>query len=284
MAIKSKGYQVWDGRLLRRTFGWTPIFWQGVLQVFRKKRAKVLYIFAGMPLLLFAAIIYVMTKPELKVFSEFIREYGTDPKLFGAYFTNGFMIFILLLISVHAGASQIAGDRKSNAFALYFARPITKLDYVLGKLAVVMFYLLAFTLVPGLILILLKMMFTGSMDMDLQAAGATIVFPILVSLCFATMILAFSSLARSGKLVTVVLFVLYFASDIVQGILYGIFRSRWFHLLSLRENIQNFGWTIFGVNTRADEVLLGWLSGLVLLVLTAVFGGLLALRIRRMEA
>ncbi|MBN2433047.1 MAG: ABC transporter permease [Acidobacteria bacterium] len=284
MAIKSKGYQVWDGQLLRRALGWTPIFRQGVLQVFRKKRAKALYIFAGLPLLIFAAVIYVMTKPELKVFSEFIREYGTDPKLFGAYFTNGFMIFILLLLSVHAGASQIAGDRKSNAFALYFARPITKLDYILGKLAVVMFYLLAFTLAPGLILILLKMLFTGSMVIDLQVAGATVIFPLLVSLCFATMILAFSSLARSGKLVTVVLFVLYFASDIVQGILSGIFRSRWFHLLSLRENIQNFGWTIFGANTRADDVLLGWLSGLVLLVLTAVFGGVLALRIRRVEA
>jgi ABC-type transport system involved in multi-copper enzyme maturation permease subunit len=283
MAIKSKGYQIWDGELIRRTFGWTPIFWQGVLQVFRKKRAKLLYIFAAMPVLIFAAIIYVMTKPELKVFSEFIREYGTDPKLFGAFFTNGFMIFVLLLISVHAGASQIAGDRKTNAFALYFARPITKLDYVMGKLAVVMFYLLAFTMVPGLILILLKLLFTGSLAIDLRVAGATVAFPVMVSLCFATMILAFSSMARSGKLVTVVLFVLYFASDIVQGILYGIFRSRWFHLLSLRENIENFGWTIFGANTRPEEVLIGWIAGLVLLFLTVVFGGLLALRIRRME-
>jgi ABC-type transport system involved in multi-copper enzyme maturation permease subunit len=49
----------------------------------------------------------------------------------------------------------IAQDFRSRAFLLYFSRPITRLEYVAGKMATVAAYLAMITVVPGLALYLL---------------------------------------------------------------------------------------------------------------------------------
>jgi len=203
--------------------------------------------------------------------------------MFSMFYTNGFLIFIMLLLSIHSGANQISNDIKDNSVALYFARPISKLDYILGKMSIILFYIGAFTLVPGLLLILLKMIFTGSLEIDFQVMAAAVVFPVVIGLFFASMTLALSSLTRSSKIVTVEIFILYFATDIIHNILMAFFKTDYLTLLSIRQNIDQFGKTLFGAVSKADVLTIGWCSGGMLVGLTGIFLSILFLRVRRLE-
>jgi hypothetical protein len=123
----------------------------------------------------------------------------------------------------------------------------------------------------------------GSLDIDLRILGSTILFPILMGLCFASMSLCFSAMTRSSKLVAVIMFVLYFSLEIIYGILRGIFRMKYLSLISLRRNIEQFGNTLFGATTRDSAVALGWWSGVVLILMTGIFFGVLIYRVRKLE-
>src|SRR4051812_8865470 len=60
--------------------------------------------------------------------------------------------FLALLV----GPGLIAPDVRNNALPLYFSRPFTRSEYVLGKIGVLLALLSALTWVPGLLLFLLQ--------------------------------------------------------------------------------------------------------------------------------
>lgn len=69
-------------------------------------------------------------------------------ELIAAY--NAASRFFLVLIVAWYGAGLLAEDRRGNAHLLYFTRPLTRLDYLLSKLAVVGFFGGLAAVVPGL--------------------------------------------------------------------------------------------------------------------------------------
>ena len=62
-----------------------------------------------------------------------------------------------LLLSSSAGAGLIANDLRTGAILVYLSRPLTRRDYVLGKLGVLLALNLSVTLVPGLLLYLIAL-------------------------------------------------------------------------------------------------------------------------------
>jgi len=62
--------------------------------------------------------------------------------------------FILIPLVGLVAPPLISQDFRSRAFLLYFSRPITRVQYVIGKAATVVFYLTIITLLPALLLFL----------------------------------------------------------------------------------------------------------------------------------
>jgi ABC-type transport system involved in multi-copper enzyme maturation permease subunit len=60
-------------------------------------------------------------------------------------------LFILLFV-VFVGSDLIARDRRYNTLQLYFSKPLTPNDYILGKLGIVASFLLMITWIPVLLL------------------------------------------------------------------------------------------------------------------------------------
>lgn len=66
-----------------------------------------------------------------------------------------FFTIIFLLIGVFVATiapEMLCGDRRENVLSLYFSRPITRLDYVLGKLLATALLTLTVTFVPAFVL------------------------------------------------------------------------------------------------------------------------------------
>jgi len=258
MSIREKGYHKWDGKLKRTPVPWLPIFINGIKTAFKKKYAKALFSMAVGHFLVFLVGIYASTKAELKMVSEIVELLKNDALFFNTFFTNGFLMFSLLVLCFFVFAELISGDLRTNSFPLYFSRPLDRKDYVLGKFSIIMFYLLLFTLVPGLLLVIFKFLFTGSLSISPRVLFGLILVPILISTFLSAVTLMISSLSSNSRYVKIILLLFFIFSNSLAEILKAIFKSTYFNLFSVGRNLEQLGAYIF--NIRPVFSVPGWMS------------------------
>lgn len=272
MTIKEKGYTHWEGELLRKRIPWWPITRYGIRLTFQKKFFKFLLFLAMIPAVVFLVAVYLSERLEdfRTMVQDAPRLLQVNASFFKTYLTNDFLLFMLVLLLVFAGAGLIADDLKYNSLQLYLSRPLKKRDYLLGKAAVVVFFVGLLTLVPALLLFIMKLVFSGSLQfffnhpwLPLAVVGNFV----LVTTFFSFYTLLLSSLSKNRRYVIILIVGLYFFSDILFGIFYGIFRDEHFALLSIKINLQQLGAYLFGVRPRYD---LSWLFSLLFVTVVCV--------------
>ena len=284
--VRAKGYAHWDGRPVDRRFPWWPITRMGIQLAFRKKRFKLAFAMSFAPAFVFLAGLYISER--LEDFQAFVR--GSDrllnitPDYFKVYLTNNPLHFLIVLVLAFAGAGLVADDLKHNSLQLYFARPLRKKDYLLGKMSVVAFFVLIVTALPGLVLLLFKLVFAGSFKFFLDYPWlplSILGYSALLTVFFAFYILLLSSLSKNSRYVTILVFMTFFFSSILHGILYGIFRMPALALVSISANLQQTGAFLFG--QKLPHAFPAVWSFLVLAAVCAVSALVINRRIRSVE-
>lgn len=281
MPIREGGYYNWEGNLSKSKIKWFPIFTNGIISVYKKRFSKLLFATASSLFFVFLLALYVSSKPELKMMSKLVKMISSDALLFRTYYTNGFLVFMSAMISVFAGSELISNDLKHKSISLYLARPLSKLDYITGKFSIILFYLLMFTLVPGILLVIFKVIFTGDFSAGLSLLIKSIIFPLVIALFWSSLMLMLSSLSENGRFVKIIFFVAFFLTQMIAGMFFGIFKNDNFLYISIEKNIQQFGSFVFG--TPLEFRAPGWISGAILLGLTALFLLILSYRLRKVE-
>ena len=281
MPIREKGYYNWEGQLKSSNIKWLPIFINGIKSVYKKKFSKLLFSLCASTFLLFLVAVYVSTKPELKMLAQLVKEIQSNALLFNTYYTNPFLIFMMVMLSLFAGSELISNDLKYKSFTFYLARPLSRLDYVKGKYAIVLFYLLAFTLVPGLLLIIAKIIFSGEFGVSLDILLAAIIYPIIMSFFLGSLSILLSSLSSNSRFVKVMIFVVYMSSNAIAQMFNEIFSNKSFMYLSFDSNLKSFGDFIFGI--KGQFYTYGFISGCILVSLTILFFAIIMMRIKRVE-
>jgi ABC-type transport system involved in multi-copper enzyme maturation permease subunit len=126
------------------------------------------------------------------------------PMVLLTFFRRPQGVITVMLVALIA-PPLIARDLRSRAYLLYFSRPITRLEYVFGKMAVVAAYLLMVTLVPGVALYILGValspefaVFYDTWDLPLRVAAASTIV-IIPTVTFA---LALSALLGESRYAT----------------------------------------------------------------------------------
>lgn len=270
MTIKEKGYTHWEGELLRKTIPWWPIVRSGIRLTFQKKFFKFLLFLTLIPALVFLVAVYMSERLEdfRTMVQDAPRLLQVDASFFKTYLTNDFLLFMTVILLVFAGAGLIADDLKYNSLQLYLSRPLKKRDYFLGKAGVIVFFVGLVTLIPALLLFLMKLVFSGSLNFLFShpwLLGGVVGYFVIVAAFFSFYTLLLSSLSKNRRYVIILIVGVYFFSDILFGIFYGIFREKHFALLSIKTNLQQLGAHLFGVRPKYD---FSWL--LSLLMITAV--------------
>ncbi|MBN2399134.1 MAG: ABC transporter permease subunit [Candidatus Aminicenantes bacterium] len=282
MDIREKGYSHWQGELKTSAANWLPIFLNGIKTIFKKKYAKLIFSFSGSTFVVFLIAVYVSTKPELKILSELVRLLKSDADLFKTFYSNGFLTFMLVILSIFSGADLISSDLKFKAFSLYFARPLSRADYLLGKFSIILFYLLLFTLIPGILLLLFKMIFTGSLAVSPRLLLAILLFPLLECVFLASMTMALSILSANTKFIQIAIFLAYIFSNNLAHILKAIFKNDYFFMISLQNNIEQMGSFLFGLQPKFSYP--AWLSLLPPVAVSLLAVWLLSWRIKKAES
>ncbi len=286
MTIREKGYFHWDGELKARKRPWWPITRLGIKLAFRKKYFKFLYFGSFVPAVVFLVGIYVSERIE--DFRYMIRGsqqiLEVNPAFFKTYFTSDFLLFMMVMLLVVGGAGLISDDLKYNSLQLYFARPLEKRDYLVGKAAVMLFFLLSLTLLPGLLFVVFKILFAGSF----RFVGtypwlplSVLIYSLIVCVFFCLYGLVLSAAGKNRRYVSIMIFAVYLISDILFGIFWENFKNPAFALLSIKANLQQVGAYIF--RQKLPYALPWYWSGLVVLGVCGLAVLILNRRVRGVE-
>ena len=274
MTIKEKGYTHWDGEFKDTRFHWAPISRYAIKLSFRRRFFKFLFFSSLVPALFTLTMIYVSERLEDFAFltndTDALSFFEVNPVFFMRYFSE-WLLFMIVLLLVFCGAGLIADDLKYNSLQLYFSRPLTKKDYFLGKASVIVFFLALITLAPGLVFVIMKLLFAGNLAFLRQYPWlpfSVVGYSGFIILFFTFYTLLLSSLNKNRRYVAVLIFGLYVFTDILFGIFHGIFRNPYFALLSIKNNLKQVGAVLFGQDPQYD---IPWVLSLIILIAFCAF-------------
>jgi ABC-2 type transport system permease protein len=194
MPIHDQGYRRYAGERTLRGRAWWVIARAGIRERLRERRF--------LALLLVAWLLFLVRAVQLYVGTTLVRAsfFAASEETFHS-FLNQQRLFVFF-IAIYAGAGLIANDRQVNALQLYLSKPITRHDYLAGKLAALAAFLLAVTWLPAMALLALQVLFSGSIDFvaNHPRLVVAITFASLLQVLLASVtMLALSSLSRSRR-------------------------------------------------------------------------------------
>jgi ABC-2 type transport system permease protein len=276
MPIYDQGYRRYEARSPLRQIRFWPIT-REALRLILAKRAF-LFLLAP-PLIVFLFYVgrtYVVTR-----FPEVGRVLPSDGRMFGEFLN--IQVFFTILISIFGASGLVANDLRTGAILVYLSRPLTRRDYIAGKLGVPLALNLAVTLVPGLLLWAACLALAPEQFARWELwwiLPAVVAHSAAASLVVSLVVLAISSLSRSARVAGLAFAGLYFGLEMVRAVLQNGFGRKEAVLLSLQADLQALGVALFGVVDRQLDIFWGW----PLLVLVAISLGCLAILHSRVRA
>jgi ABC-type transport system involved in multi-copper enzyme maturation permease subunit len=217
MPIHDQSYRRYGGGKASPGRAWLVIAWAGIVNMLRKRLFLGLLIVSWVPFLFRAGQIYFSTNfPQLamlaataETFREFLDHQGT------------FVFFM----TIYIGAGLIANDRRANALQIYLSKPLLRAEYIAGKAGVLLFFLLLITWVPGILLLLVQVLFAGNFEFfrkNLFLFPAITVASLLQVMVASFTMLALSSLSKSSRYVAIIYTGIIIFTFAIYGVLYAI--------------------------------------------------------------
>jgi ABC-2 type transport system permease protein len=274
--IHDQTYRRYGGRRERGGRAWSVIAGAGIRAMIRRRAFLALLLFAWIPFIVRAVQIYVaatfpqasMLAPTAETFRQVLEQQGP------------FVFFV----TVYVGAGLIANDRRAHALQIYLSKPLTRAEYMAGKLAVLVTFLLLVTWIPALLLLVLQIAFAGSFAFvraHLYLFPAITVFAFLEVFVAGFAMLALSSLSTSSRYVGILYAGVVLFTDAMFGVLRGITGSTTAAWISVTADLAQVGDVIFRLRPRYE---LPWPVSLVVLVaLVVVAVSVLERRVRGVE-
>jgi ABC-2 type transport system permease protein len=278
MPIYEQTYRRYEARAPLRKVRFWPITREALRLILVRRWFLGLLLIAWLPFLVRVIHIYVVTR-----FPEAGRVLPVDGRLFGEYL--GQQLMPALFVTIFAGAGLIANDLRTGAILVYLSRPLTRRDYVVGKLLVVQILVLSITLVPGFLLYLVALGLAPAQFLKWELAWigpAIVLYCAVIALVLSLVALAVSSLSKSARVAGLGFFGLLMGLEAVHNVLRQAFDRPEAALLSIMNDLQAIGRALFGIAARRYMVPWPW-AALALAVIALGCLAILRARVRAVE-
>ena len=275
--IHDQSYRRYQGD--RRPVGhaWRVIAREGIRQLLAKKVFLGLLIFAWIPFIVRAVQLYIVANyPQAGSFAP------VDAKMFRDFLDQqgGFVFFT----TIYVGAGLIAADRRANALQIYLSKPLLRMEYIGGKLLVLVSFLLGVTLLPAVLLLIMQVAFSGSVEFvrnNLFVIPAVVLASLVQVIVASFTMLALSSLSKSSRYVALLYTGAIFFTEAMFNALRVITGSTRVAWVSITANLQQVVDAMFKMPARYETPTL--VSALVLLALVVVSISVLERRVKGVE-
>jgi hypothetical protein len=216
--IHDQSYRRYEGTREPPGRGWIVITRTGLLGLMAKRIFLLVMLAAWVPFVYYAIRMYLVI-----MYPGASRLLPIDAAMFQGFIeAQGLAVFF---VTVYVGSGLIANDRRANALQIYLSKPLLRIEYIGGKLLILAAALVGITLLPGLLLIILQVMFAGSFEFLKNNAfvipAVTLGALVRVIVPSATM-LALSSLSKSSRYAAVMYAGTIFFSEALFGVVSAI--------------------------------------------------------------
>jgi ABC-2 type transport system permease protein len=275
--IHDQSYRRYEGTREPPGRGWAVIMRTGLMTFLARRVFLVVMLFAWVPFIVRAVQIYVVTMYPMAR-----QAVPVDPKMFLDFIEQqGLFVYF---VTIYVGSGLIANDRRANALQIYLSKPLLRTEYIGGKLAILAIYLLEVTLLPGLLLLMLQVLFSGSFEFIRANAflipAITLASILRVAVAASTM-LALSSLSKSSRYAAILYTGVIFFSEAIFGVLTAITGSTRLAFVSVTASLEQVTYSIFRQPLRYETPVV--VCVMVLLGLVALSISVLERRVRGVE-
>ena len=240
MPIHDQGYRRYEGRREPHGRRWWVIARAGIMERLRERKFLGLLLFASVPFFVRTVMLYLGSNVPQATFLE------ATPSTFREFLDQQ-SIFVFF-ITIYVGSGLIANDRRANALQIYLSKPLTRVEYITGKLVTLLVFLTAVTWLPGMLLLLLQMMFAGNFTFlraNVFLFPAITLFSAILVLFSAFAMLALSSLSKSRRFVAMMYAGLIFFTAAMYQALRGMTTSRAWAVISPEDTLDVVAAVIF---------------------------------------
>jgi ABC-2 type transport system permease protein len=275
--IHDQSYRRYGGARESAQKAWQVIALAGITSVLRKRVMLGILFGAWVQFIVRLVAFYVsesfqqtaaLLGPSAQTFRDFLQ-------------AQNFFVFV---IAVYVGSGLIASDRKANALQIYLSKPLTRVDYVAGKMAILASFLLFVTWMPTILLLVGQILLSGSFAF--ARANATL-FPSITLFSFLEVfivcctVLALSSLSTSTRYVAVMFAGVMFFTDTVFNVMRLVTGSTAVSWMSFTGSLAQVGDAIFRLPLRYQTPVS--VSFIVLAALVVISLSVLERRVRGVE-
>lgn len=275
--VHDQSYRRYTGARRPPGRAWLVILKAGVRQLLGRRVLLALMLVAWIPFLVRTVQIYaVATYPQAA------QVLPIDVRLFQSFVE--FQGLFAFFVAIYAGSGLIATDRRANALQVYLSKPLLRMEYIGGKIGILAVFLSMVTVVPGLLLIVMQVVLSGSLSFVRaypEVVPAVFVASLMRVIVYTLTMIALSSLSTSTRYVAVMYAGVVFFTEAIYGVLAfatGSTRVAW---VSPSRNLDVLSDAIFRQPPRYDTPVV--VSLLVLLGLLAVSVSVLERRVRGVE-
>ena len=277
MPIHDQGYRRYGGRREPHGRTWLVIARAGIMERLRERRFLALLLLAWAPFVVRGVQLYLAANvPQAASFLE------ATPNMFREFLDQQ-SVFVFF-ITIYVGSGLIANDRRANALQIYLSKPLTRVEYVTGKLVTLAAFLVFVTWVPAILLLLLQVLFAGSfafLRANLFLVPAITLFSAIVVLLSTFAMLALSSISKNRRFVGMMYAGLIFFTAGMYQALRGMTGTRLWAWISPEDVLDVVAAVIFrGAGTPSIPM---WAALLDVLVIIALSIWILERRVRGVE-
>jgi ABC-type transport system involved in multi-copper enzyme maturation permease subunit len=293
MTIRDLGYRPYEGIRLPPSHNTWVMLRQGLMRAWGSWMVKVAVFLCLVPSLLIGTVVAARRL--------FFNEMGADADavpedaiFFGVQtmrivFATQTWLFVSL-VTAGAGSTAVAEDFSFKAFQFYFAKPVTPLQYFVGRVLAVAIFVFGVTFIPAL---LVNVVLAGTAPPTLRLTDFGLIVPslvhsLLLAIVMSTLSVAISSLSASRALTLSAWLFLFLVPHVVAAVIDGLASMNegdgwpWLYLASFTGLLGIIADELF--KAQGDEPLLRWYFAAPVLVLyVSGAASLIFYRLRRAE-
>ena len=282
MAVYRRTYAAYSGTLTPSWSRWLVLFRYSRKNVFRSKFQTALFVACFFYPVICLLAIYLAHNLA------FLEQIGAPPKLlqidntFFFYFVNvqGILAFVL---TAFVGPGLISSDLANGALPLYFCRPLSRPEYVVGKASVLGILLSEITWVPGLVLFIVQATLAGprwAWD-NLWIAGSLILSSLLWIAMLSLLAMALSAWVKWRIVAGALLLAMLFFGWGFAGAINAVMRTDSGSFLNLVYLMMTVGNSLFRIDV--ERAIPGVEASIALLVYCSICLVLLLRKVRAYE-
>jgi ABC-2 type transport system permease protein len=235
MSVYEHTYKPYEGPLTAERTRFLVIPRHAYRDVFASKLFTGFFALCFIPFLVMAILIYLHHNlTAMAIFQIDLRDLVPINSQFFQFFV-GFQTGLAFLLTVLMGPPLISRDLANNALPLYLCRPLTRAEYVIGKMSVLMILLSAMTWVPGILLFLFQSYLEGAgwAARNLQIAVAVFIVSWAWILLLSLLSVTISAWVKWRLAASAALFGLFIISNAIGFTVNGVLLTRWGSLFNL---------------------------------------------------